>query len=118
MIKRIAIPIENGMLSDSFTNCDHYQIYKTEDNSIVSKEIEKADQNELKLSEWISQKNITDIIAYKIEAGLIDSLAGQKINLFIGIPINTPDKIISDYLNGDLKSDNKIIIDSLHSESE
>jgi hypothetical protein len=33
----------------------------------------------------------------------------EKINLFLGIPISSPEKIIDDYLQGKLVSDKRII---------
>ena len=95
-MKRIAIPVTNGTLSEYFGDCNHYEIFEIDRNTIINNEIDKPERKELmKLPEWITQMNITDVIAYKIEASIIDSLSGKKIDFFIGIPMKTPKKITS-----------------------
>ena len=62
-----------------------------------------------KLPDWATQQGITDIIAYKIDNRIISQFIKNKINLFVGVRFDTPQALIDDYLNGRLKSDEKII---------
>jgi len=58
---------------------------------------------------WLEKQGVTDIIAYKVNRQIISLFASKKVNLFVGIPQQNPEKLIDDYLNGKLESDKKII---------
>jgi len=109
-MKRVAIPVVQGRLSEYFGKCNHYEIFEIEGTNFKSDEIEVPQHKELvKLPEWAYRQGITDIIAYKVDKKIISLFTGYKINLFVGIPINTPQHLIEEYINGNLKSDEKII---------
>jgi len=40
---------------------------------------------------------------------IINLFASKKVNLFVGVPIDSPEKLIEAYLQGKLESDEKII---------
>ena len=40
---------------------------------------------------------------------IISLFAANKMNLFVGVKVNSPEKLIDDYRQGKLKSDEKII---------
>jgi len=110
-MKRIAIPISNGKLSEFFGQCDYYKIY-----DIDLKKIEKeqeilfpAKEKMENMPDWIADKGISDLVSYKIDNKIIKMFINNKINLYIGIPIKTPVEIVNDYINGNLKSDGKVI---------
>lgn len=109
-MKRVAIPTFNDHLSEYFGECSYYQIFEI-DNKILSKKnvelpvgIEVTD-----LPGWLEKQGVTDIIAYKVNRQIISLFASKKVNLFVGIPQQNPEKLIDDYLNGKLESDKKII---------
>ena len=109
-MKKVAIPVVKGKLSEKFGQCNHYEIFEIDGDVVKSEEIEMpSDKNITKLPEWTYRKGITDIIAYKIDKRIISLFISYKINVFVGIPINTPQKLIDEYINGKLKSDEKII---------
>jgi len=109
-MKQVAIPVVQGRLSEYFGQCSHYEIFEIKGKKIQSNKIEVPPDKELaKLPVWASQQGITDIIAYKVDKKIISMFSSYKINLFVGIPINTPQNLIEDYVNGILKSDDKII---------
>jgi predicted Fe-Mo cluster-binding NifX family protein len=109
-MKRVAIPVTNGLLSEYFEQCDYYKIFDVEGRNIRSKKIETPPGKELtKLPEWAAGMGITDIIAYKIDKSIITSFTSFSINLFVGIPVNSPQNLIKDYINGKLVSDEEII---------
>jgi len=58
---------------------------------------------------WLQKQGITDVIAYKVNREIISLFASKKVNLFVGIPINTSENLIEDYLNGTLNSDKDVI---------
>jgi len=109
-MKRVAIPVIRGRLSEYFGQCDNYEIFEIDDGNVISKEIEIPPKEYVtKLPEWASEEGITDIIVYKIDKHIITLFAPLRINLFVGIPVDTPRNIIEDYINGRLKSDEGII---------
>lgn len=111
-MKRVAIPVVKGKLSEYFGQCNHYEIFEIDEDNVRSEEIEVPPREDItKLPEWAFSESITDIIAYKIDKRIITLFSGYKINVFVGIPISTPRKLIEEYINGNLKSDDKIILE-------
>jgi predicted Fe-Mo cluster-binding NifX family protein len=109
-MKRVAIPVVNGHLSEYFGQCNHYEIFSIDDNTIKSEAVEIPPKSDiLKLPEWAAGEGITDIITYKIDKQIMGLFSPYRINLFVGIPIESPRNLIDDYLNGRLKSDEAII---------
>jgi len=109
-MKRVAIPVVGGQLSEYFGQCDHYEIFEIDNGNVISEEIEIPPKEFItKLPEWASLERITDIIVYRIDKKIITLFAPLRINLFVGIPLNTPRNLIDDYINGKLKSDERII---------
>lgn len=109
-MKKIAIPVTKGYLSEFFGQCNHYELFLIDNGLVRSEEIEiPPKQNITDLLEWAEIKGITDIIVHRIDRKLIKLFQPKRINIFIGIPIDTPRNLIEDYMNGALKSDQQII---------
>lgn len=109
-MKRVAIPVIKGQLSEYFGQCNHYEIFEIDKGVLKSERLEIPPKEDItKLPEWAVSKGITDIITYKIDKHIINLFAPLKINLFIGVPIDSPSNLTKDYINGSLKSDETII---------
>ncbi len=108
-MKRVAVPVVKGKLSEHFEKCNFCEIFEIDGEKVKSNEIEVPPSDIAKLPEWAKQQNITDIITYRIDKNIIKLFTKEKINLFIGINIDTSEKLIEGYVNGALKSDEKII---------
>lgn len=109
-MKRVAIPIVKDKLSENFGQCSYYKIYEIDDGNINSDSIKvPPDQDITNLPAWAARQGITDVIVHKIDKRIITLFAGNKINLFVGVPVKSPGILIEDYLNGNLRSDEKII---------
>jgi predicted Fe-Mo cluster-binding NifX family protein len=109
-MKRVAIPILENRLSEYFGECTYYEIFEIENGKVQKRTNEMptvSDVSELPL--WLKQKNITDVIVYKVNKNIISLFASKKVNLFVGVPQDTSEKLIDDYLNGKLESDKNII---------
>ncbi len=109
-MKYVAIPVTNNRLSEYFGECDHFEIYVT-DRKVISRKIVPAppfaDVEELPL--WLKMHGITDVISFKLNPKIITLFVSRKVNLYVGIPFESPDKLIEDYLQGKLESDKNII---------
>ncbi len=109
-MKRVAIPIANEQLSENFGECNYYNIYEI-DKRITGKKtaLLPAGLALADLPGWLKNEGITDVITYRVNREIIKLFASKKVNLFVGIPINSPEKLIDDYLQGKLESDKKVI---------
>lgn len=109
-MKRVAIPLVEDRLSEYFGQCSYYEIFEIDHKIIKSSKIGiPAHRSTDSVPDWIAEKGITDVIIHKMDKRVFSMLAATKINLFVGIPIDSPDNIIQGYLSGILKSDTKII---------
>ncbi len=114
-MRRVAIPILNNRLSENFGECNYYMIFEV-DNKIRStkKAMLPSGINMPELPKWLKGEGITDVVTYKINSGIVNLFVAEKINLFLGIQIETPENIIDDYLQGKLVSDKNIIAELIH----
>ena len=116
-MKRVAIPIIDGRMCEYFEKCSYCEIFEIDRDSVKSIETEVLPSDIAQLPEWANQQGITDIIAYKIDKKIISLFTEEKINLFVGINSDTSVRLIEAYVNGTLKSDEKIILE-ITSENE
>jgi predicted Fe-Mo cluster-binding NifX family protein len=109
-MKRVAIPVHDDQLSEYFGKCHYFKIYDIDKSSITEKKLDMPQISSIEeLPGWASEKGITDIITYKIDKQIIMLFNKYKINLFIGIPKNSPEKLIEEFVAERLRSDKKII---------
>lgn len=109
-MRRVAIPIENNVLSEYFGGCNYYEIFEIENDDIRKTTFEIPEVEAVnELPDWLEKRGITDVIAYKVKKEIIRLFASRKINLFVGVPQEEPARIIEAYLNGKLESDKRII---------
>lgn len=117
-MKRVAIPIVNNQLSEYFGGCNHYEIFEIEKKVTGMQPASIPEGIALaELPGWLEKQGITDVIAYKVNPEIISLFASKKVNLFVGIPINTSEKLIEAYLNGTLASDKDIIAELIRKEN-
>jgi predicted Fe-Mo cluster-binding NifX family protein len=104
-MRKVAIPVSGDYLSEKFKDCTSYHIIEIDIQEHASGKEEILPQHFLSdLSKWDSQYGITDVITHQIDKDSIAYFSDTKINLFIGVHINTPDQLIEEYLKGTLKS--------------
>ena len=116
-MKRIAIPVNNGRLSEYFGKCSYYKIYDIKGSSIQEKKFELPAIHSIdELPGWASKKGITDILTYKIDKRIIMLFNKYKINLFIGIPVDRPENLIYEFLRERITSNSKIIAEIMDGE--
>lgn len=109
-MKRVAIPINNGKLSEYFGKCSYYKVFEIEGDFIHEKDYELPVVNNTdELPAWAFENGITDIITYKIDKQIINFFGKYKINLFVGIDLDTPEHLISEFMKGRITSNHKII---------
>ena len=111
-MSKIAIPVKDDLLSTSYNACAYFLVYEIDERKVVSKKINFfPDEFRSGITEWHSKSDITDIIVHYIDESTLESLTSTKINLFVGVKISSPDRLVEDFLDGTLKSDTHKIID-------
>ena len=109
-MKRVAIPVSDEFLSEYFGECQHYEIFEVEGKIVDKKEaIFPGGTTTSELPIWLKEQGITDVIVYKVNRKILNLFAAQKVSLFVGIPQNSPEKLVDAWLEGKLESDERII---------
>ncbi len=104
MEKRIAIPLENGVLCAHFGHCQQFAIVEVV-NSIITdiKEVTPPDHVPGLYPRWVAQFGVTDVIAGGMGQQAIELFNQQNINAFVGAPTKTARDLVSDFIAGKLQ---------------
>jgi predicted Fe-Mo cluster-binding NifX family protein len=103
MKKRIAIPLENGILCSHFGHCQQFAIIDAENNSISGETLVTPPPHEPGLlPAWLAEKGVTDVIAGGMGQRAIDLFNQQNINVFVGAQIKSHKELANDLLNNSL----------------
>ena len=102
-MKKIAIPVANGKLSAHFGHAPFFYIYHTEGNDIIKEEMQNPPPHEFGvIPNWLGEIEVTDLITGGIGPKAVDILNSKNINVFTGAPVESPQKIIQDFLSDSL----------------
>lgn len=103
MKKRIAIPLENGVLCSHFGHCEQFAIIDADNNTISSESLITPPPHEPGLlPAWLAEKEVTDVIAGGMGQRAIDLFNKQNINVFVGAQLKSPGELVSDLLSDSL----------------
>jgi hypothetical protein len=109
-MKRVAIPVTDGKLSEYFGECSEYEVFEMDNVSIRKVVLQIPGKRDInRLPAWAARQGITDIITHKVDKKILSLFIKNKINFFIGVPVDEAWNIINEYRNGSLESDDKII---------
>jgi predicted Fe-Mo cluster-binding NifX family protein len=102
-MRKIAIPVSNGILSPHFGHCDRFYICETDDNEVISESFITSPPHEPGiLPQWLNSHGVTDVIAGGMGHRAISLFKQSAINVFVGAPQIEPAEIISKFLKGTL----------------
>jgi predicted Fe-Mo cluster-binding NifX family protein len=105
MLKRVAIPLESGVLCSHFGHCRQFAIIDAESNSIINEvRVTPPPHEPGLLPAWLSEKGVTDVIAGGMGQRAISLFNQQKINVYVGAPSKSPAELVSDLLNDKLEA--------------
>jgi predicted Fe-Mo cluster-binding NifX family protein len=103
MKKRIAIPLENGILCSHFGHCQQFAIVDASENLISEVTLVTPPPHEPGLlPAWLAEKGVTDVIAGGMGQRAIDLFNKQKINVFVGAQLKSHGDLVNDLLNDSL----------------
>jgi len=101
MLKRIAIPLENGTLCSHFGHCQQFAVIDAEFNNIINEVLVTPPPHEPGLlPAWLAEKGVTDVIAGGMGQRAIDLFNEQKINVFVGAQPKSYSELVRDLLGG------------------
>jgi hypothetical protein len=111
MITKVAIPLNNNILAETFRAHEVCRVYEIEDDKLINEQTFNVRFNGLQeLLDLFVENNITDIIVHKILEEDVKKIIHSKVNLFLGVGQAATDVIIQKYLTHSLKTDVKYIV--------
>jgi predicted Fe-Mo cluster-binding NifX family protein len=100
MNKRIAIPLEDGLLCPHFGHCRQFAIVDVTNHTIEKiGHITPPEHQPGLYPRWIAGLGVTDVIAGGMGQHAIDLFNQHDINVFVGAPIKSPADLVSDFLS-------------------
>lgn len=101
---KIALPIEDGMLSSHFGHASQFAFVEVKDNKPAGSELKSPPPHEPGvLPKWIAEMGATHIICGGIGAMAVKLLEEAGVNVVAGVPSMDPTNAIEGYLNGSIK---------------
>jgi len=104
-MKKIALPVANGILCPHFGHSEQFHVFDVEGTKITNETILPPPPHEPGiLPRWLSEKNVTDVIAGGMGQRAITLFNQQRINVYVGAPSKKPKELVEDFLNGTLET--------------
>lgn len=106
MTKKIAIPVENGVVCAHFGHCEKFAIVDVLNGQITEYAEEIPPEHVPGLyPKWVAEFGVTDVIAGGMGEKAISLFKEQGINAFVGAPMLAPLQIVKEFLAGKLQLD-------------
>ncbi len=103
MIMKIAIPVENNLLSQHFGHAEKFLFFDVEDGKIISTEIAPTPEHmEGSFPEWIKQNKADVLIVSGIGPKAVEILNDSGITVITNAVPEKPRKIVEDFINNKL----------------
>ncbi|HAK96587.1 MAG TPA: ATPase [Planctomycetes bacterium] len=104
---KIAIPLADGRLCMHFGHCEHFALIDAdaaEKKILARQDVEAPPHQPGLLPGWLAERGATVIIAGGMGGRAQALFAERGIEVVVGAPAETPEKLVSDYLAGTLRS--------------
>lgn len=103
MNKRIAIPVEDGMLCEHFGHCEYFYVADLENNEIVKEENITPPEHQPGLyPAWVAGKGVSIVIAGGMGEKAKQLFRQQNIDLHVGADKKEPNELVLDFIKGNL----------------
>lgn len=103
---RIAIPLANEKLCMHFGHCERFalvDVNEKEKNILNREDIDAPAHEPGLLPHWLAERGATMIIAGGMGQRAQSLFAQQGIQVMVGAPSDTPERLVGDYLSGILQ---------------
>lgn len=104
---KIAIPLADGKLCMHFGHCERFALVDvdpTEKRILKREDIDPPPHEPGLLPPWLAQRGANVIIAGGMGQRAQGLFARQGIQVVIGAPAETPERLVADYLAGTLQT--------------
>jgi predicted Fe-Mo cluster-binding NifX family protein len=103
MDRRIAIPVESGMLCEHFGHCEYFYIADVKDKEIVKEEMITPPEHQPGLyPAWVAEKGVSIVIAGGMGEKAKQLFGQQNIELLVGAVKKEPKELVLDFINDKL----------------
>ncbi len=104
MKKRIAIPLEGNVLSAHFGHCQAFAFVDVENDKITNITVlDPPEHQPGTFPRFVAANGATDVIGGGMGPQAISLFNAAKVNVFIGAPVETPEKLVNDFIAGKLE---------------
>ena len=102
---KIAIPLAEGKLTAHFGHCASFAIIEIEDQTKKSSNVKTLPRRLMNglLPPWLAKQGANMIIAGGMGQRAQQLFAEQGIQVVVGAPVETPEKLITDFFAGSLQ---------------
>lgn len=104
---KIAIPLAGGKLSMHFGHSERFALVDvdlTKKKILKREDIEAPPHEPGLLPKWLAERGANVIIAGGMGQRAQNLFVEQGIQVIVGAPAETPEKLVGDYLNGTLQA--------------
>jgi predicted Fe-Mo cluster-binding NifX family protein len=109
IMKKVALPIENGKLGSLFEHCTLFKVFTVENRLIVDEQIiESAKKQSELFPSWFFNLGVTDVITNRVSLKTVNEFNSLKINVFVGVEIKSPILLLSEFLEGSIETNAKL----------
>jgi len=108
---KIAIPLVNGKLCQHFGHCDRFALVDVDpvEKKILKREdIEAPPHEPGLLPKWLAEQGATMIIAGGMGQRAQGLFIERGIEVIVGAPADTPERLVGDYLAGTLQAGDNV----------
>ena len=108
---KIAIPLANGQLSLHFGHCQDFAIVEVDEQSketLNTSTHQPPSHEPGALPRWLHDQGVNVIIASGMGQRAQQILVQNDIAVVVGAPTEAPDKLVADYLAGELQNGQNI----------
>ncbi len=97
--RKIAVPVENGMLAQNFNDADKFYIYDIENNEVSKEQMELVDKNTPdKVLELLKNLQVTEVLGAQMEKTETDNLLKNNVGVILSAPIMHPKDLVIDFM--------------------
>ena len=117
MMEKIAVTYENGNVFMHFGKTTHFKIYEIENKKIINEYvIDNKGITHCALIDYLKGLKVDALICGNLGYGAVSKLNDLCIKLYAGVSGNV-DKVINDYIDGNLSYDNSSTCEEEHTHS-
>ncbi len=104
---KIAVPLADGKLAMHFGHCEHFALFDIDPSTkkiLKREEIAAPPHEPGLLPPWLAERGAKIVIAGGMGQRALGLFAEQGIEVIIGAPAETPEKLVKDYCANTLTS--------------